>query len=90
MMYATSGAYLSYKIGFEEPRPYFDTNQVTLTSDQIAVLSPADGWNKPQIDFLSFYMGRSAVNKFAAEHNKTLWPEDFFDKPLPTKSNIFK
>jgi len=90
MMFATSGVYLLYKIGIEEPKPYFDASRVSLAPNQIAVLSPADAWNKPQIDFLSYYMGRPNVERLASEYNKRLWPEDFFDKPLPTKENIFK
>lgn len=90
MMFATNGVYLLYKIGFEEPKPYFDPSRITLAPDHIAILSPADAWNKPQIDFLSYYMGRSSVERLAAEHNKTLWPEDFFDKQPPIKENIFK
>ena len=90
MMYATSGVYLFYKIGIEEPKAYFDPSQVTLAPGQVAILPTADAWNKPQIDFVGYNMGRSAVRIFADRHNKTLWPEDFYDKPRLRKKSLFK
>ena len=77
LMFATSGIYLYNNIVKKTQKPYFDASEIALKPGQIAILSTAQAWNKPDIDFVNYNAGKKAAERYAAKYNKTLYPENF-------------
>ena len=76
-MYASTVVHVFVSTFMKPIRPHFDASTVNLKPDEIAILSPAQGWNKPEIDFINHYMGKTSVEKTAKKLNKKLYPQDY-------------
>jgi len=77
LMLAVSGIFLYNNIVRKPLKPYFDSSEIALKPGQIAILSTAQAWNRPEIDFANYNSRQEGVERFAEKHNKTLYPEDF-------------
>ena len=77
IMFATSAKFLHKTITELPSRPYFDASKIKLQPDQIAILSTANAWNKPDIDFINNSHSKEGIEETAEMYNKTLYPEDY-------------
>ncbi|MBW8015193.1 MAG: hypothetical protein FVQ82_03330 [Planctomycetes bacterium] len=76
-MFASTGLHL-FVSNFVNPiRPHFDPSTLNLKADEIAILSPAQAWNKTDIDFINHFMGKRGVEDTAKKLNKKLYPPDY-------------
>jgi len=77
LMFATTAKFLHKTITELPSRPYFDASQIKLQPDQIAILSTANAWNKPDIDFINNSNTKERIERTAKKLNKKLYPEDY-------------
>lgn len=76
-MYTSTLLHVSIGTFIKPLRPHFDASTLDLKDDEIAILSPAQGWNKPEINFISYFMGKGSVERKAQMLNKKLYPKDY-------------
>jgi hypothetical protein len=76
-MYASTGLHVFISTFIKPIKPHFDVSTIDLKDDEIAILSPAQAWNKPDIDFINHFMGKKGVERAAKKLNKKLYPRDY-------------
>lgn len=76
-MYTSTGLHVFVSTFMKPIRPHFDASTLNLKGDEIAILSPAQAWNKPEIDFINHFMGKGSVEETAEKLNKKLYPRDY-------------
>lgn len=77
LMVAADGLFLYNNVVKKPRKPYFDASRINLGPDQVAILTTAEAWNKPDIDFVNYNAGKEVVETLARKFNKSLYPEDF-------------
>ena len=77
LMFLADGLFLFNNIVKKPQSPYFDVNKISLKSDEIAILTTAEAWNKLNIDFANRDNGKIISENFAKKYHKTLYPKNY-------------